>query len=240
MNTTWNWLDDLTPEDVQRQPIPFNQLLEDSVYYPASGYYDGRPVEILGKLSRSFVYVDYNIPLKDLKVEMERHGFKGYQIIASREITEREIAPRGWRPHVQLLPGDGNPQKPFDNHWVHRHPYAYWTIWQRQDGYDDAHGPNRFSMLSLCADGVAAFDALYYTWKTKPLVMCFIGCDGFSLNWTYFRVPGLIMHRLAMNNPAGKPEYIMMYGCPDDCDWPEYPILVSKFEHANLYKRSEG
>ena len=81
--TSWQWLDDITKEDVENNPLPFKQLLEDSVYYPASGT-DGEPVKHLNKLSYSFIYVDNNCSLERLHQEMIVHGFKGYEIFAER------------------------------------------------------------------------------------------------------------------------------------------------------------
>lgn len=234
MAISWQWLDDLSKEDVEKNPLPFKQLLEDSVYYPASGT-DGEPVKHLNKLSRSFIYVDYNYSLARLQEEMIVHGFKGYEIFAARQVTEHEITPHNFRPHDVPKAKDGDPMKPERQGWIHRPAYAYWTIWQRLDGFDEEHGPKRFSLFNLCGDGVASFDALYYTWETRPLVFCIIRPGtGFGLNWTDFRKPGLIMHRLAMNNPTGKPEFMLTKTrlSSDDkqgCYWPEYAELVNVF-----------
>lgn len=235
MANDWQWLDEISREDVEKNPLPFKKILEDSVYYPASGT-DGEPVRILNKLSRSFIYVDYNYSLQRLKDEMINHGFRGYEIFAKRLVKEHEITSTSFRYHEEPNDEDGDPRKPFDNGWVHTPPYALWTIWQRLDGFDEEHGPKRFSLFNLCADGVASFDALYYNWETKPLVMCIIRPGtGYGLNWTDFREPGHIMHRLAMKNPAGKPEYLLMESrLPSEdnqgCYWPEYNEQVNVFK----------
>lgn len=239
MARNWQWLDGLTTEDVANKLIPFKQLLEDSVYYPASGT-DGAPVQYLHHLSRTFIYVDYNYSLERLKSEMLNHGFMGYEIFAERLVREHEITPKNFRPHEFPSKEDGDPRKPFDGGWVHQPSYAYWTIWQRTADFGEEHGPIRFSLFNLCADGVASFDALYYTWETKPLVFRIIRPGtGYGLNWTDFRKPGQIMHRLAMNNPAGAPEYMLMekrLESEDDqgCYWPEYSTVVEVFEHNQL------
>lgn len=241
MATNWQWLEELTAEDVANKPIPFKDLLTDSVYYPACGI-DGTPVQYLHHLSRSFVYVDYNYSLERLQTEMLENGFKGYEIFAERLVREHEITPKSFRPHEFPSKEDGNPRKPFDNDWVHQPAYAYWTIWQRTAEFGEEHGPKRFSLFNLCADGVASFDALYYTWKTKPLVFCIIRPGtGYGLNWTDFREPGHIMHRLAMKNPAGTPEYMLMEKRLEseenqDCYWPEYQREIKRYTNHILYQ----
>lgn len=233
MPADWSWLDALTPETVARDAVPFQKLLDNSVYYPACGT-DGRPVEYLHHLSRSYIYVDYNISQDDLKIAMQKRSFTGYKLLTERYVTQSEITPHGWHPHEHPTAKDGNPRKPMENGWIDRHPYALWTIWQRKEGYDEKHGPLRFSLLHLCADGVAAFDALYYTWNTKPLVFCIIQPGtGYGLNWTDFRKPGHIMHRLISNNPAGMPKYMLV----DDEKgyWGEYSIREDEFDKLHLF-----
>lgn len=234
MVTNWQWLGDLAREGVENKPLPFKQLLEDSVYYPASGS-DGEPVRHLNHLSRSFIYVDYNYSLQRLQEEMIVHGFKGNEILAERQVGEHEITPHNFHPHDVPDAKDGDPRKPENRGCLHHPSYAYWTIWQRLEGFGEEHGPNRFSLFNLCVDGVASFDALYYTWNTRPLVFCIIRPGtGFGFNWTDFRQPGRIMHRLAINNPAGKPEYLLMeLRLPSEdnqgCYWTEYQELVKVF-----------
>lgn len=88
-------------------PIPMPDLLRHCVYYPSAGV-DGTPVKYLGRYFQSFVYVDYGvgeqIVLNDLP------NFRGYDLIASRQVCQDELFPQGWRP-PELRPEDGNPTR---------------------------------------------------------------------------------------------------------------------------------
>ena len=263
METNWQWLDEITETEVRDAPLPMKQLLENSVYYPASGT-DGSPVQYLHHLSRSFIYVDYGISLEKLKEDMILEGFKGYEIYAEREVKSHEITPRNYRkynfashsdvgfnswsyiwkfdtiPHEHPTKKDGNPLTHYDSGWAQ--PFKMlWTIWERIPEFGEDHGPKRISLLSLCAEGVASYDALYYSWKTKPLVFC-IRRPGTSsgCNWTDFRQTGHIMHRLVKNNPAGMSKYMLVDDQLDTgkCYWSEYPEFIGSFGELNLFASS--
>lgn len=244
MCDVWKWLDDLTVEDVRYNPLPIRNLLNQSVYYPASGT-DGDPVPCLNRLSRSFIYVDYHLSSEHVIEEMLHPGFRGYRIFAQRMVRQDEIINERYTPHDHPTQADGDPRRPYNEGWIYTPPYAIWTIWDRREGYYDEHGPNRFSLFYLCADGVASFDALYYTWELRPLVFCIIRPGtGFGFNWTDFREPGLIMHRLVMNNPAGIPEYMLVEEgldesetCKPSCYWPEYQNFIMECRGNNLFSR---
>ena len=52
------WLSRVDPATIQDADFPLDDILRDSLYYPASGF-DGDPVRYLAGNVLSFVYVDY-------------------------------------------------------------------------------------------------------------------------------------------------------------------------------------
>jgi hypothetical protein len=52
------WLTDLSLPAIMHEPFPMDQVLQDSLYYPSSGF-DGDPVRHLAGNILSFIYVDY-------------------------------------------------------------------------------------------------------------------------------------------------------------------------------------
>lgn len=111
-------------------------------------------------------------------------------------------------------------------------PFAIWGIYQRKEGFCDAHGPERFSFLYICDEGAVTFHRLYYGNKCAPDVVAIIRSDGCGAsNWTEFRNPSKIFGRLVFNNPSGKPGFLLCDGGrqnPQDSSyWPEqYSRLI--------------
>ena len=210
------WLADLTPATMENGRFPLQELLRDSLYYPASGF-DVDPVEHLGGNIISFVYVDYAYTRERFRSELEDPEFLGlgYDLLATRVVTERELAPHGWHPEPPT-PDDGDPSRYRD--WI-QEPFCDWCIFQRQRDSPYSHGPDRFSLLYLCADGVAAFQALYVTNSVAPKAVAIIQPGtGFGGNWTDFTDPGKIFARSVLQNPGGRPE-ILLYGGQGRREW---------------------
>lgn len=201
------WLTDLTPTTMMNRRFPLHELLRDSLYYPSSGF-DGEPVKHLGGNIISFVYVDYGYTREAFRNALEGPGFHGYDLLAIRSVTEQELAPHGWHPDPPT-PDDGDPSHYRD---CIKEPFCDWCVFQHQEGFTDNHGPDRFSLLYLCADGVTAFQALYVTNSVAPKAVAVIQPGtGFGCNWTDFTDPEKIFARSVLNNPGGRPE-ILLYG----------------------------
>ncbi len=87
--------------------FPLGDILRDSLYYPASRF-DGDPVAHLTGNIMSFIYVDYGHGREELDAELANRGFRGYEVIARRDVTERELTPGGWNPSFPAA-CDGKP-----------------------------------------------------------------------------------------------------------------------------------
>lgn len=227
------WLAALNPESVASVRFPLQRLLDGSLYYPASAF-DGDPIRLLGGVVQSFVYVDYCKSAEDLDREVRERGFKGYQVIARREVGEQELVPSGWRP-VDPNPSDGDPHLYHDEMAP---AFCTWYIFGRHQELSDTHGPERFSLLFLCADGVAAFHSLYVSNGLKPRVLAVIQPGtGFGFNWTAFEDPMKIFARTVLGNPAGSPDELLFGGIGSrnfylrPC-WPQYGRHLMSFRKS--------
>jgi len=218
-----DWLSHVDSESIKGD-FPLNDVLRDSLYYPACGH-DGDPVAYLAGNFVSFVYVDYGESRKALLENLEINGFRGYSVIAQREILKAELVPNGWTP-IPPHPSDGNPHK--FREWIQQ-PFCEWFVFQRADDLGPDHGPHRFSFLYLCADGVAAYQALYVANGLHAAALAIIQPGhGFGGNWTNFTDPDAPLARSVLGNPAGKPS-VLLYGgsggrnfYQEPC-WREYP-----------------
>ena len=113
-------------------------------------------------------------------------------------------------------------------------------IFQRLPGFDEFHGPERFSLLFICADGVATYLDLYVGNRVVPLVLAIIQPGtGFGGNYTDFRDPnGLLAHVVLKMNNGRVPDYMVcgQIGPLDQTHafWQmEYPEHVEYFQHRN-------
>ncbi len=152
------------------------------VYYPGAGT-DGHPVKLFGSThcAHCFVYADYGVSQDRLETELAhstRH-FNGYHTKSRIKLTEKDLAPSGWIPHVQ--PGPVRLRDPGIM------PFGFLEILERDDGMDDDHGPERLAILFLGADGIAAYNALFCQSDStaKPFAIV-IQDHGFGGNYDSF------------------------------------------------------
>jgi hypothetical protein len=226
-----SWLTSLTPDSINLAPFPLHELLRESLYYPSCGF-DGDPIKHMGGNVLSFVYADYG---HTLNAFMSALHFTGYDLVASRVVTENELAPDGWKP-LELRQVDGDPLR--YSGYVKK-PFCVWSIFQRRGDFSVTHGPVRFSLLFICADGVATFQALYLANSISPKAVAVIQPGhGFGHNWSDFTDPEQVFARVVLGNPAGKPEMLIYGGIGRDWKnyaspcWPMYKILLRRFRKA--------
>jgi hypothetical protein len=234
------WLTRLNPKELGATAFPLDEALQHSLYYPAAGF-DGRPVQFLGGFIHSFIYVDYGMEEQAVDAQAEAAGFLGYQLAGSKHLTERELTPNGWR--AQVPPQFRDQIHRFEERRAGgfvESPFATWYIFDRDDDRDEGHGPQRFSLVYICADGVATYQALYWQNQTAPEVIAIIQPDtGFGGNYTDFRDPGgFFAWTVLQGNCHYFPEYLV---CGEigplgrtRAFWPEaYPDHVEWFQHEN-------
>ena len=251
-----NILNKLTPETIARGEFPVRALLYNSVYYPASAF-DGGVIRDCNVNRKdwnvlSFVYVDYKETQRSLsETEMPR----GYRLLGMRQLKEEELVPNGWTP--QLPPNlDIERYQRMAMPYSRRHAFATWMVFERLPEFGEDHGPERFSLIFLGADGVATYQALYWTNGMCPRAIAIIQPGtGFGGNWTDFFKKGAPLYWTVSHNPAGMPEYVYCgfwartstdaNDTPnfDNFDWPEYsywqPAVGYSQSKVFLYKNSK-
>jgi hypothetical protein len=227
-----SWLSNLTADSITQEPLPLRDLLHDSVYYPSCGF-DADPIKHLGGSVFSFVYVDYG---HSREAFMKALHFSGYDLVASRFVTEKELAPDGWMP-LELRQEDGDPRRYRD--YV-KEQFCLWSVFQRRNNFGATHRPARFSLLFVCADGVSTFQTLFVANSIAPKVVAVIQPGhGFGHNWADYTDCTHIFGRLVLENPAGRPELLLFGGVGtrdfyrETC-WPTYRNLV------RLFYRNDG
>ncbi len=120
-----------------------------------------------------------------------------------------------------------------------RSPFATWYIFDRDAFRDEDHGPQRFSLIYVYADSVAAYQALYWANHAAPEVLAIIQPGtGFGGNYTEFRDPtGFFAWTVLRGNGSRVPEYLVCGGFSLDYTrafWPDdYPEHVEWFQHVN-------
>lgn len=242
-----DWLKNYRPGD----RIPFNLLVQDSVYYPACGF-DGDVANLCMGFSHSFIYVD-NLCLWDgvsKETVYQRlnadYSFKYFKKIYQQEYSYEEILGPHKVQEEPLRDGDGNPEyglKPLPF-------FAILTILEPSIGHDHKsigsdtstihHVYERLAFLYICDDGCRAFEKIYQSHKARPKVIAIIQPgDAFGGNWTSYYDEKKIFSRIVHKNPGGLPE-IMIFGGRDSRGgyyrsqfWKSYPENIFYSRHYN-------
>ena len=216
------WLMDISANKASFPPI--KDILADSLYYPSSAF-DGDPIAYLSGNFYSFIYVDYGHSKRELAEKLDNTGFLGYHMIQSIEIIDIVMAIDAYTSSFPPEGEQNSPNKYLD--WIEP-PFAKWIVFQRDNGLDDQHGAERFSLLYICSEAVATFHSLYLSNHCSPLAVAIIQPGhAFGRNWTNFTDPTQIFARTVLNNPYGQPKYVL-YGGQGGIDkyqktcWPEY------------------
>ena len=186
--------------------FPLKELLENSLYYPACGR-DGDPVWHVNKEIQSFFYADYGVAQNQIEEslygaghygenitfrESDPIGFRGYKVVGEKKLTSKDLDPTE---AVSLTTKQGQMQFVADASYVHstlndwiKRPFAKWYILERQSEFDDTHGPELFSFVFICADGVTTYKTLYNFNQIAPKYLTIYNSgDGFGFNWDSFQ-----------------------------------------------------
>lgn len=110
-------------------------------------------------------------------------------------------------------------------------------IFERDGSTPLSHGPERFSLLYLNADGAAAYKALYVgnAMRAKAIAVIEPG-NGFGGNWTDFTDPQAILARVVLSNPASMPDFYLSGGFGRlkylPAPRPSYPRLLGWYSYG--------
>ena len=228
---TLHYLQQLDADKIRNCEFPLKKILKDSLYYPAC--------DIDGELIRycnmhfdrlgicSYVYADYGTGRARLEENLDR--FRGYHLIASRDLTPAEV---GADKPLRIPKGiDLEEYRQYQNSWQ---PFAKWAVYKRDAEYGEEHGPKRFSLLFLGAEGVAAYSGLYLANGIVPKAMAIIQPGhAFGLNWTNFTDPSAPLTRTLLMGRS-LPEYIFYGGLGyyeyNNLPWPGYQ-QIDRVDH---------
>ncbi len=215
------------PDWLKKDIFSFNikEVLTDSLYYPCS-HFDGKPVTHLMGNVYSFIYVDYGVSKDDFCNEVNNHGFDGYHTIYSESIGIDQLVPNGWNVHVTPDESEINRlEMGYIREWI-KEPFCEWMIFERDTDKDETYNPKRFSLLFLCAEGAASYQALYLSNNIAPKILAIIRPGhGFGGNYTDFRNKDKILARSVFYNESKLPEYILIDSTSEPL-WEEYAEAI--------------
>lgn len=166
------------------------------VFYPGSSC-DGHATKLFGSshCAHCFVYCDYLMEKTAVEsvLEGKDRGYnspiKGYHSLARLSLSERDLSPNGWRPHIQ--PQNINRTGPSIS------PYAFLEVLERNTDLNHEFGALRLAILFLGADAHASYDALFcQNNSNRPPFSIFLQDHGFGGNYDCFGNDGL-MHQIA-------------------------------------------
>ena len=210
-------LNELTAERITNGPVPLDDLLRGSVFYPACRT-DGRPIKLCNTLWRhlgvdSYVYCDFD--MSEEAFLADTRTMRGYHVVAHRHLDPSEYIPEGWTLEMAPERGDGRRGGYWDTFLGHGGPArcACWAVFERNADRGLEYGPERLSVLFVCGEGLATFQQLYCSRGMAPKMVCFIQCWGFAGNWTNFSAVGAPFHRTVQKYGASLPEWL----CFGDC-----------------------
>ena len=226
LNMTIQPLQKLSVSQIEKGRIPLRDLLEDSLYYPSCDI-DGGVIKYCNENFDelgicSFVYADY--ATGEDRLEEHLDDFMGYHLLASRKLSPSDVGadkpipiPEGINPDEYLR---------YKEDWK---PFARWAVFERDSDFGEEHGPERFSLLYLGAEGVAAYVGLYLANGITPKAMAIIQPGhGFGLNWTDFLDPDAILAKTVKMGDK-MPEFFFYGGYGefeyDDFAWPGYDMI---------------
>jgi hypothetical protein len=164
----------LDHESIQTVSIPVADLLEDSLYYPGSGV-DGTPIRHWSLGINSFVYADLSWNQDDYLKLLIKNPIRGYRLVAQREVLPQDLLVPGYvlqppksldaKKYIKSLELNGAGPKT---------AFALWSVFERIESLTDAHGPKRFSLLHIRAEGVATYAGLYLAHQALPRTLALI------------------------------------------------------------------
>jgi len=166
------WL--ATVSEESRLPS-MDQLLRDSLYYPASGL-NGTPVKFLAGNVYSFIYADYGVDrtafLDNLNGTDPECGFRHYHSMCQRDVFREDIVPNDWRPPI--TPTEHGDRQRLEERERACRLFGHWSVWQRDATASTAVGPERFSFLFLAGEMSAIYQGLYSRMGIAPRILAII------------------------------------------------------------------
>lgn len=183
------------------QLFPLKDILENSCFYPASGF-DASPIIIANGFIHSFVYADQTTERESYLIEIENKRFHGYKCILKRDINKHQLFKNQEQQDESI---DAQDEFIYANGEQTHLQFAHWTIWEKIDGYAENIGPKLFSLLFISTGGMQLIDRLYAINGINIKMLAVIQPGG---NWPYFfKADGPFWESIKKNKL--NPEYLM-------------------------------
>lgn len=242
-------IDQITSENFNEM-FDVKAILEESVFYPASGI-DASDIECLSGKLNSFVHVDYSTPREVVEPGMQYH-FEGvgYDLIGIKNVSRDELTPNGFIPNNFEL--NEHERQRLESHdfirdrfnCINFEPFALWAVYQlnpSKTGKTEGK-VKRFSLLHIGGEACATFEAIYLSNKVNPAAVAIISPgEGYGDNWTKFRDTDFRLYQNLLlnceNNGAQMPKLLLTNSMLDDydpCFWPEYEFQKRYFANGWL------
>ena len=152
---------------------------------------------------------------------------RGYHILAHRSVDISELLGPGADSRY-LLPVSRCHKAKRGNGF-----FCHWFIFERNHSFAESHGPERFSLMYICAEGVSAYELIYNSRGIAPKCVAIIQPgEGFGGNWTDFHKFDAPLYQALKRNPSGLPEMIINGGVwerdwdhgYENLSWDEYQV----------------
>ena len=227
------WLLELHPGQLPKR-LPIKALLEDSLFYPASGL-DHRVLNKFKGSIYSYVYADYLINKDDVINSADstcRLRLNDYRVLFHQEIEPSTL--------IEQVPFEPLTVPPSLFHeaavWqAQSRPYCHWIVFERKADALRSTGLPRISLLVICGEMSAVYHALYRAYHCLPrvLVLKSIGYATLGCGWEPAYSNDSLFKRVVATHPAGLPRYLYCGCLPGFCKscarhacWSEYKIPV--------------
>ena len=200
-------INSLTQERIINEKLPINELLTNSLYYPSCGF-DGGVVKYFSEEIQTFIYCDYAADQENLLQQI--NTFTGYHIMGQRNVKKHELVPNNWNP---VIPPNVDKSDYLKYQDSFKTPFAHWVVYERDEDRIASYGAKRFSLLYIGGEGVATYQALYWSNHSFAKAIAIIQPGtGFGLNWTDFRRQDSPFGWVVLNNQYGVPDTIIYGG----------------------------
>lgn len=206
------------------------------VYYPASGT-DDHAIELFGSShsAHCFVHCDLGIGAHEVRDELvvdNRQHLRGYRPVFSQELTADQARDVIWLGDDEWEPPRAAGAWPGDCLRG-----ALWAILERENGFDDAHGPARLALLHVRAEAVWLYHELWERRRLAPYAIM-VKDYGRDIVWSDF---GVKKSPLYMAAERSLPEWLLI-ASNTNC-WPGYCLASDpKFVRGTylVHKQAHG
>ena len=214
MGNISNFIDKIDLEKFVDQTLPVEEILKESLFYPASGV-DGSPIMHWDLGVRSFVYVDITLDENSLNQILKNAPPRGYKAYI-RDVKEDELRLQNWQPSSLSISDPMRYMAIIQEAGINKNStYAKWVVFKRNVDLTDAHGPDRFCLLFIRGEGIASYQALYTARKILPKIVAIIRPGtGWGGNFNSFENDFL---KEMSKHPKGLPGKLLYWHFSNQC-----------------------